>query len=72
MAKTPTIEPGRIYRAADDLRYTWRVDKLLTDNVHVALICVEDATRRKTISIKALGNSRLFLPVDATRSRLVS
>ena len=45
---------------ADD-RAVWRVAKILLDGVHVSLVCVGDPGRRKTLSMSALTDSRLFV-----------
>ncbi len=64
MARRPNpIEPGALFRAAEDVKHVWRVDKFLTDAVHVALVRVDDPSRRKTLSLWALRHSRLFVPV---------
>ncbi len=66
MSRRPSrIEPGALFRAAEDFRHVWRVDKFLTDDVHVALVRVDDPSRRKTLSLWALTRSRLFVPVAA-------
>jgi hypothetical protein len=61
--RTPRIEQGALFRAAEDLRHVWRVEKFLTDDIHVALVRVDEPSRRKTLSLWALTHSRLFVPV---------
>ncbi len=60
-----SIEPGALFRAAEDVKHVWRVDKFLTDDVHVALVRVDDPSRRKTLSLWALRHSRLFVRVPS-------
>lgn len=60
MSRQSPIELGTLFSQADDSRFVWRVDKFLTDDVHVALVRVDDPTRRKTVSLWALRNARLF------------
>ena len=62
MSRQSPIEVGSLFTQSDDSRsrFVWRVDKLLTDDVHVALVRVDDPSRRKTVSLWALRNSRLF------------
>ncbi len=69
MRKNSAIEVGQLFAAADDLRFQWRVDKLLMDGIHVVLIRVDDPTRRKTVSIWALSNGRLFVPMAPAPTR---
>lgn len=69
MRKTATIELGQLFAAADDLRFQWRVEKALTDGVHVVLVRVDEPSRRKTVSIWALSNGRLFVPVAPPPTR---
>jgi len=69
MRKSSAIELGQLFAAADDLRFQWRVDKMLMDGIHVVLVRVDDATRRKTVSIWALSNGRLFVPVTPPPDR---
>jgi hypothetical protein len=69
MRKNSAIEPGQLFAAADDLRFHWRVDKMLMDGIHVVLVRVDDATRRKTVSLWALSNGRLFVPVSPPPTR---
>ena len=70
MARQPSrIEHGALFRASDDFRHVWRVDKFLTDEVHVALVRVDDPSRRKTLSLWALKHSRLFVPVSTQQAR---
>jgi hypothetical protein len=60
MARQLPIEIGALFAHADDARFVWRVEKFLTDDVHVVLVRVDDPTRRKTVSLWALRNARLF------------
>jgi len=69
MKKNSGIESGQLFAAADDLRFHWRVEKMLMDGVHVVLVRADDPTRRKTVSIWALSNSRLFVPVTPPPTR---
>ena len=69
MRKHSPIELGQLFAAADDLRFQWRVEKLLTDGVHVVLVRVDDPTRRKTVSLWALSSGRLFVPVTPPPTR---
>ncbi len=69
MRKPPVIEPGQTFTAADDLRYHWRVDKALVDGIHVVLVRVDEPSRRKTVSLWALANPRLFVPVTVPPTR---
>ena len=39
----------------------WRVEKILRDGIHIALVNVEDRTWRKTFSALALVNRDLFV-----------
>ena len=64
MAKGVPVGLGQTYRAIDDLRFIWRVDRLLIDGVHAALVRVDDPSRRKTISLWALNNYRLYTQVE--------
>jgi hypothetical protein len=65
MARPSPIELGSLFRQSDDSRFVWRVDKFLTDDVHVVLVRTDDASRRKTVSLWALKNTRLFQRVAA-------
>lgn len=69
MRKNSAIEVGQLFCAADDLRFQWRVEKTLMDGVHVVLVRVDDPTRRKTVSVWALANGRLFVPAVQPPSR---
>ncbi len=69
MRKNSAIELGQLFAAADDLRFHWRVDKMLMDGIHVVLVRVDDPTRRKTVSIWALSNGRLFVPAAQPPNR---
>ena len=60
MARQSPIELGTLFSQSDNARFVWRVDRFLTDDIHVALVRVDDPTRRKTVSLWALRNSRLF------------
>lgn len=69
MRKTSAVEIGQLFSAADDLRFKWRVEKALLDGVHVVLVRVDEPSRRKTVSIWALSNGRLFVPVAPPPTR---
>jgi hypothetical protein len=66
MRKPPPIELGQHFASTDDKRIAWRVSKLLNDHTHVVLIGRDDPSRRKTISVWALANQRLFVPFADT------
>jgi len=42
---------------------------MLMDGIHVVLVRADDPTRRKTVSIWALSNARLFVPVTPPPTR---
>lgn len=60
MSRQSPIDLGSLFSQADDSRFVWRVEKFLTDDVHAVLVRVDDPSRRKTVSLWALRNSRLF------------
>lgn len=64
MTKKPQVELGRTYIAKSDPRSVWRVDKILSDGIHVALVRVDEPSRRKTISVWALSDHQHFVPAD--------
>jgi hypothetical protein len=56
---------GQTYTATDDSRrFIWKSDKLLTDGMHVVLVGAAEPNRRKTVSLWALENRRLFTPIE--------
>jgi hypothetical protein len=69
MRKTSSIEIGQLFASADDVRFQWRVDKMLMDGIHVVLVRVDEPSRRKTVSLWALSNGRLFVPVASPPTR---
>lgn len=40
----------------------WRVEQMLRDGIHIALVNVEDRTVRKTLSMFALADGQRFVP----------
>jgi hypothetical protein len=69
MGKASPVDIGQTFRAIDDVRFIWRVEKMLIDGVHAALVRVDDPSRQKTISVWALRNSRLYIQVEAPPAR---
>jgi hypothetical protein len=67
--KLPPIEVGQLFVSTDNAKDIWRVAKLLGDQIHVVLVRRDDASRLKTVSIWALANHRLFVPVYETPAR---
>jgi hypothetical protein len=63
MRRLPPVELGQLFAYGEDARAMWRVARLLGDRIHVVLVRRDDPTRQKTVSIWALGNQRLFMPV---------
>ncbi len=61
MSRLPAIEIGTLFTVAEDAKHRWRVAKFLADEIHVVLVRDDDASRRKTISLWALANPRLFV-----------
>jgi hypothetical protein len=56
---------GQTYTATDDSRrFIWKSDKLLPDGMHVVLVGAAEPKRRKTVSLWALENRRLFTPIE--------
>jgi hypothetical protein len=70
MARLPAIDIGTLFTATDDTKHRWQVKKFLTDEVHVVLARVDDASRLKTISLWALINQRHFVRVQPQPERL--
>ena len=66
MAKLPTFAVGKTFFARSDTRSLWRVDKVLQDGLHVALVRVDEPSRRKTISVWALSDAQHFKPVESS------
>ena len=62
MSTRTSIERGQIFTETDAPREAWRVEKQLVDGAHVVLVKVDQPSRRKTFSIWALKNPRLFTP----------
>lgn len=60
MSRQLPIEVGSLFSQSDDSRFVWRVEKFLIDDVHAVLVRVDDPSRRKTVSLWALRNTRLF------------
>jgi hypothetical protein len=69
MRKLPPIELGQLFASGEDTRAAWRVAKLLADRIHVVLVRRNDPTRQKTVSIWALANQRLFVPISEAPTR---
>lgn len=61
MTRKPSL--GETYIATNSTEFIWRVDRLLDDDVHVVLVCDQDPSRRKTVSISALGDPAYFARV---------
>lgn len=68
MARPSRITVGELY-VANGASTIWRVDRLLADGVHVVLVSVDEPTRRKTVSARALADRQHFLPADGTSRR---
>lgn len=68
MRTKTSIERGQIFTEADAPREAWRVEKQLIDGAHVVLVKVDQPSRRKTFSIWALKNPRLFTPRAAAEN----
>jgi len=62
--KLPPIEVGQLFLSTDNTKHIWRVAKLLGDHTHIVLVRRDDASRQKTVSIWALANQGLFVPVQ--------
>jgi len=60
MTRPPPVQLGEIYTSNGGL-LTWRVDRLLPDNVHVVLVSENEPTRRKTVSGWALAERHFFV-----------
>jgi hypothetical protein len=59
---------GQLFAEALNPRETWRVEKILVDNMHAVIVTTGQMTRRKTISKWALLNTRFYQrPVPAGR-----
>ncbi len=67
--KLPPVEVGQLFLSTDNTKHVWRVAKLLGDQTHVVLIRHDDSSRLKTVSIWALANQGLFVPVNDTPAR---
>jgi hypothetical protein len=60
-----SMKLGQTYISTDDRRgFIWKSDKFLTDGMHVVLVGVDEPKRRKTVSLWALENRRLFTPIE--------
>ena len=63
MSKLPPVELGQLFASAEHANVAWRVTRLLGDRIHVVLVRRDDPSRQKTVSIWALANQRMFVPV---------
>lgn len=65
-AKPPAVRIGAIYTTvnATATAMTWRVERLLSDGIHVVLTSDGEPARRKTVSAWALTNPRYFAPKE--------
>ncbi len=55
------IEVGQIFSERDNARFSWRVERLLSDGIHVVVVNTDQPTRQKTIAIWALQNTKLYV-----------
>jgi hypothetical protein len=65
MTKKPAINIGDSYMAASTAQLTWRVATMLSDGVHVVLVCEGEPTLRKTVSLSALADSQHFFRIQS-------
>lgn len=63
MARASSINIGDTFTATSGARLVWRVERRLTDSVHVVLVCDSAPSQRKTVSIWALSDRTQFTPV---------
>jgi hypothetical protein len=59
------IEVGQIFIERDNARFSWRVQRLLSDGIHVVVVNTDQPTRQKTIAIWALQNTKLYVSKEA-------
>lgn len=62
MRRSASVDIGQSFSAVG-LGLVWRVDRWLTDGVHVVIVCEGDPSRQKTISVWGLLDTDQFLPV---------
>jgi hypothetical protein len=65
MANKPTVNVGDGYVAANATQLTWRVGTMLADGIHIVLVCENEPSLRKTVSISALADSRHFSRIQS-------
>jgi hypothetical protein len=66
--RKPNVAPGQVFKESDDPRETWRVEKVLTDGLHVSVVDAMRPSRRKTFSVWTLANRRFFTPAPEMSS----
>jgi hypothetical protein len=64
MARKPEIALGAQY-VLRGIGSVWRIEKILADGIHVALVNVADSSARKTVSAWILGDGRTFAALTA-------
>ena len=67
MSRSSNVEIGQFFSAVG-LGLVWRVDRRLMDGVHVVIVCENDPSRQKTISVWGLLDTGQFLPVARPRA----
>jgi hypothetical protein len=63
MRRSSDVEIGQSFSAVG-LGLVWRVEKRLADGVHVVIVCEDDPSRRKTISVWGLLDTGQFQLAD--------
>jgi len=65
MARLPFIDIGETFTVAVGPQFIWRVERRLNDGIHVVLVCEEERSRRKTVSVWALSDRTQFIRVTS-------
>jgi hypothetical protein len=64
MSKKTSINVGTSYVAMNATQRRWSVANVLADGVHLVLVCDDEPSLRKTVSVSALLDSRYFAPAQ--------